>query len=504
MLVYAALLALLAYAIIVHPVVVYLRDKNNLRQFPSPSYAGISALWRITKIVRNTHFQAVYDAHQRYGSHIRIAPNQVSVSDPVAMNDIYGHGAGFSKDAFYDAGAGPYRSMADTRNKEEHQRKRKMLAHAFAQKTIVHLEPVVRTGLRALVDQFDRHASTGKEMNIRRFLNYFTIDFMGLALFGEALGCVESGNDMVNAQGADGTVYKAPFLKSLHDMHMHAVIMGAEPSFIPISSKLLSFHPGVKATRNWGSIVNYLCQKRLQARSDRRDPAQQDIFSKLLQNNKGEELNLPLGEILIECSVMMNAGSETNAAVLVSAIYHIYRHPRVLQKLRQEIDAAAPRENGDGDGIALDIPSYQQIATLPYLRACIDEAMRIRPASTIGFPRVVPKGGRVVAGRFINEGVTVSVPTYTLLQNPSAFENPFEYIPERWLTGDRSKMQASFYHFSHGPRACIGRNISYFEQMLAVATVVRLFDLDLRGDGYETLERLNGNPGELFATVRRR
>jgi hypothetical protein len=45
------------------------------------------------------------------------------------MADIYGHGANFLKDAWYDGGAGEHRNMADTREKAEHQAKRKMLAH---------------------------------------------------------------------------------------------------------------------------------------------------------------------------------------------------------------------------------------------------------------------------------------------------------------------------------------------------------------------------------------
>ncbi|KAL4936707.1 cytochrome P450 [Aspergillus oleicola] len=103
----------------------------------------------------------------------------------------------------------------------------------------------------------------------------------------------------------------------------------------------------------------------------------------------------------------MNAGTETNTAVMVSVIYHIYKHLDVLRRLREELDAALPPNEV--------IPLYQYITTLPYLRACIDEEMRIRPASTQGFPRIVPRGGRMIAGRFVEEGVTVSVPTYTLL-----------------------------------------------------------------------------------------
>lgn len=60
----------------------------------------------------------------------------------------------------------------------------------------------------------------------------------------------------------------------------------------------------------------------------------------------------------------------------------------------------------------------------------------------------------------------------------TAFETPFEYNPSRWLTSDKSNMHAAFYPFGYG-RACIDRDISYFEHVLAIGTIVRLFDIEL-------------------------
>ena len=47
-------------------------------------------------------------------------------------------------------------------------------------------------------------------------------------------------------------------------------------------------------------------------------------------------------------------------------------------------------------------------------------------------------------------------------------------------------------------RACIGRNIAYFEQTVVIATIVKFFDGQLE-DGFslETQERFNSNPGDL-------
>jgi cytochrome P450 len=100
----------------------------------------------------------------------------------------------------------------------------------------------------------------------------------------------------------------------------------------------------------------------------------------------------------------------------------------------------------------------------------------------------------------------VSVPTYTLLRDPNAFENPTKFDPERWISGDKEKMSKAHLPFSTGPRACIGRNIAYFEQILVIGTLVRLFDFEFESEDFEleTLERFNSNPGELVLSCRRR
>ncbi|EXJ73420.1 uncharacterized protein A1O5_03180 [Cladophialophora psammophila CBS 110553] len=486
------LLGTVAVAIFIQPILVYLLDLKGLRKFPAPSYAALSSLWRISHNLRCRHFLAIHQAHEKLGTHVRIAPNHVSISDPCAVNEIYGHGANLLKDAFYDGGAGQHRNMADARVKSEHQLKRKTLAHIFAQKTIAGLEPVISRGITNLVKQVDKHAACGVDINMRRYLNYFTIDVFSNLLYGEPLGCLDRGDDVVKAETPAGRVYEVPFIKTLHNATIIGTALGMEATLLPLSKKLFAWHSYKQAGVDYENIIYHNTRKRLQNKD-----AEGDIFSKLLKNGKGEGLNLSPGQILAECGVMMNAGTDTTTAALTNTIYLLYKHPKVLAKLREELDAA---------GLCGVVPSYEAVAKLPYLRACIEESLRLRPASSMGLPRVVPQGGRVLAGEFISEGVTVSVPTYTLLRNPDAFENPAEYNPDRWSTGDREKMAQCHLPFSTGPRACIGRNIAYFEQLLVISTLVRLFDFEFLDSGFElvTLERFNSNPGELVLSCCRR
>lgn len=398
------------------------------------------------------------------------------------MNEIYGHGANYLKDGWYDGGAGEHRNMGDTRDKAEHQSKRKKFAHVFAQKTILHLERYVTEMVGILNAEVEKRVTSSEPINMRRYLNYFTIDLVSKLLYGKTLGCMPRGSDVVNAETKDGKVYQTSLIDSLHLSMSINTSLGMEPSLLTYTKRIFANHPNRKAGSRFEDIVYHHTMQRLH----NPDP-DDDFFAKLLTNSKGEKLNLEMGEILAESGVILNAGSDTTTSALTSTLFLIYKHPRVLAKLRAELDEVIPDDQ---------VPSYETLAKLPYLRACIEESLRLRPASSLGLPRIVPEGGRTIAGRFIAEGVTVSVPTYTLLRDEQAFDDPDVYNPERWIGGDKARMAPAHLPFSIGPRACIGRNIAYFELTIVIADLVNRYDFELPWEDFEleNIERFNSNP----------
>ncbi|KAK1512438.1 uncharacterized protein CCOS01_14678 [Colletotrichum costaricense] len=242
----ATIPAVILWVIIGGPITNYFVDRKGLRIFPSPGVAGISS-----------------------STHVRIGPNYVSISDPRAVYGICGHGANFLKDAWYDGGAGEFRHMSDKKIKTKHQRKRKLLAHVFAQRSLSEQEPVIAETIRTLISQLRKHAQDERPVNMRRYFNYFTIDAFSTMLFGSSLNCLKRNSDIVNAKT-----------------------------------------PG------------------------------------------GNPVNLPFGKLLTECSVMMNAGTETTTAALTNAVYLIYTHPNVLEQLREELDPVIVQNT---------VPSYDAI-----------------------------------------------------------------------------------------------------------------------------------------------
>lgn len=81
---------------VLYYVLPYLRQRSLL-SIPGPQTAAFSNLWLMYHSRRGKRFMAVDEAHQRYGTLVRIQPDHVSVADPEAIPIIYGHGNGFMK-----------------------------------------------------------------------------------------------------------------------------------------------------------------------------------------------------------------------------------------------------------------------------------------------------------------------------------------------------------------------------------------------------------------------
>jgi cytochrome P450 len=140
------------------------------------------------------------------------------------------------------------------------------------------------------------------------------------------------------------------------------------------------------------------------------------------------------------------AGGETTAHTLASATYYLLKTPATLRKLCKEV------RNHYTSFEEIDAHSALQ---LPYLRAIIDEALRIHPSGAQGFPRISP--GVVIDGHYIPAGVEVYTSAWTVVHDPANFQEPNVFRPERWLDKECTDVKEASQPFSLGYRACLGR-----------------------------------------------
>ena len=107
----------------------------------------------------------------------------------------------------------------------------------------------------------------------------------------------------------------------------------------------------------------------------------------------------------------------------------------------------------------------QKLNSCVFLRACIDEAMRLTPPGGSSLWREVERGGSIIGDHFIPEGCEVGVGVYAIHHNPDYWADPFTYKPERWLrvaNGSNRSTDAkqTYVPFNIGSRSCVGKPLA--------------------------------------------
>ena len=136
------------------------------------------------------------------------------------------------------------------------------------------------------------------------------------------------------------------------------------------------------------------------------------------------------------------------------------RNPAAYTRLEQEIDSATT------SGTLSSPMKYNEATKLPYLNACIHEAMRLWPSVGLTLSRVVPPQGAVIAGQHVPGGCRVGINPAVVQYDEMVFgAQPAAFRPERWLERDGRMMEKYVLWFGAGTRQCIGKNVSRFRPL---------------------------------------
>jgi cytochrome P450 len=113
-------------------------------------------------------------------------------------------------------------------------------------------------------------------------------------------------------------------------------------------------------------------------------------------------------DIMASALANIGAGSDTTGISLTSVFYYLSRNPRVVDKIRSEMEEAFKRGE-----ISTPI-KFREAQQLNYLQAVLKEALRCHPATGLILGRVVPEGGCTLAGHFFPAGVSF-IDTHVLI-----------------------------------------------------------------------------------------
>lgn len=445
---------------------------HPLRKFPGPKLAAATGLVFFYKLIRGEEVSWEAETHKKYGEVVRLGPDRLSYITPQAWKDISGPGAGKRLENTKDPSTfGPdlhgIRSLGSQFDTLAHRSQRRVFAPAFSDKALKLQEPLLLGYLNSLVRIIRNNATSNPVVgfDIVKLLNCITFDVMADLAFGEPLGLLDQSELTPWVQAIFGSVQRMSISRLAREYRLlnlltrmftpKAVIEGAH------------FHYNHSYER---------VEKRLERGIDIGKP---DVW-KLVMEKTDDLSDLSKRQMTANAQAFMMAGTETTATLLSGLTFLLLKHPHYMQRLQGEVRALKKEEL-----------NLENMARLPFLNACIQEALRVYPPAPIAFFRITPREGNMICGEWIPEGTRVAVPHFAAYHHPSNFKDPDSFIPERWLPGSGydSDRKDTFNPFSVGPRNCIGQNLANHEMRVILAHLTWHFDFELCPESMDWLDQ---------------
>ena len=207
--------------------------------------------------------------------------------------------------------------------------------------------------------------------------------------------------------------------------------------------------------------------------NDRRETGEDrgDLLSMLLLAEDADGERMTDLQARDEAVTLFLAGHETTANTLNWAWWLLAQYPDVEARLHAELDAVL-------DGRA---PTLKDLRDLPYTDMVIKEALRLMPA-VWSVSRTASEDTEVCGYPF-PKGTTAQIMIYLLHRHPEHWQQPNEFIPERWQDPDIENLHKYAYlPFAGGPRICIGNSFAIMEANLLMAAIAQRYRLRLATD----------------------
>ncbi|KAL6157007.1 hypothetical protein ACJQWK_06731 [Exserohilum turcicum] len=224
-----------------------------------------------------------------------------------------------------------------------------------------------------------------------------------------------------------------------------------------------------------------------------------DSLCKLLLELREQE-HIPLSDrdfSYIPAS-LFGAGSDTTASTLCTGFLALVTHPETLHAAHAELDAVIGPHRS---------PTFEDEASLPYMRALVKEVLRWRPVAVLGgTPHASTEDDRY-EGYYIPSGTTVLGNSWAINLNEEYYPDPHRFDPTRFLdaalaqrakaptllTGKPHPAKAGHSSFGWGRRICPGASLAENSLYVALAKTLWAFDIQPKhGVQYDTFAYTEG------------
>ncbi|KKY34268.1 putative benzoate 4-monooxygenase cytochrome p450 [Diaporthe ampelina] len=387
----------------------------------------------------------------------------------------------FKGDEFYgllDSGPAGGKSVQMIADTEAHSARRRLLDKAIPPRDQVFRD--VNELSRQLIDVIDQEADTHSGVvDVATVTSWYSFDLISTIAFGQSF-------DMLHTH----TWRWLPLC--LQQMSVFLYAAGYASGHVP----LLRFFQWLLRS-NWPSRLGLttavqaqryadLAADQVHRRGDRlksevgvAESGRKDIFGHLMRAEIHDTADLTS-----ESSLLIAAGSDAVRFATAATVFYLLQDADAKEKATSEVRSLDLGPDGLNES---------KLASLKYLRACVDEAMRLSPPKAGSIPRETGAGGIVIDGVPIPKGMSVATSTYALHRDSEIYKQPNEFRPERWLVRPHDpRLYAAFTPFMKGPRACPGKAVAYVAMQTALFHMLREYDFERAGSKEKCMAGLEG------------
>ncbi|MTV27863.1 cytochrome P450 [Nitriliruptoraceae bacterium ZYF776] len=414
---------------------------------PGPS--GVAAV-RATLGLQRDPLGTVRDLRARYGDTIGVRlpgwlpgvpPLLVQATEPKLVRETLTDTSRFVK------GSPVYREMADalgdgllTSEGDRWKGQRRTLQPLFTRQRIADYTDAFLTATEVVGDGWE-----GRDrVELVAEMEKVTLGSVSRALFG-----------------TDATAEVAPIVAATDELSRITVRRGLAPVSVPRWAPT----PGVRRLRRLESDLWRRTARIVEAAAS--GEGRDDLVARL-RDARDPRTGEGFDEraVLEQALVFLLAGYDTTSTALTFTLHELGARPDLQTAVRAEVR----------DVVGERAPTPDDVARLELTRRCLLEAMRLHPPAYITSRTVTDD--TVAAGYDLPAGTVVATIFSALHRNGTYWPDPERFDPDRFLPDAVAERDRYAYlPFGGGPRSCIGEHFAILEAVLALAVLLRRFEV---------------------------
>ncbi|KAI2618438.1 cytochrome P450 [Hypoxylon sp. NC1633] len=340
---------------------------------------------------------------------IRHGPNKLIFNSAQALRDIYNSERVTKSDVYLLTIASGKPSVFSTLDKHTG-----LGARAINDKAMRAFEPTMIDQVDIFINQLLASSRGSNPVDMTDHCKRLGMDIVGLLAFGFPLNMQTQETNRFMLRGlAIGTYQNNCFMQFplLKKLGLHNALL------------LLGYSQRMRYKRILQTMIKSRLLEGIHSRND--------LYSFVVDHLDNSADGMTTTDLWGEALFFFPAGGDTTSTAISALFFYLSRNRHVYTKLADEIRSTF--------GSNFEIRG-QKLNSCHYLRACINEALRMSPPVTGTLWRQLYPDERqepfIIDGHVVPPGTEVGVCTYSLHHNEDYFPDPFVFLLERWLVVD--------------------------------------------------------------------